>query len=162
MKKNRQFTRLLFFISNFLFILALFIVVFYLSNQLLFLYNISNDIDDDKFYTYNTPKAFNDYTLEQQKNATYYYIDYVEFNNEYLDIIYLNRKGLQTGIPLFYQGMLYFFSLDDINLELNQIYTNNKNLETDEIEYKNYFVDRRVKNYFIDIEVKCPYIYMFS
>lgn len=54
--------------------------------------------------------------------------------------------------------MLYFFSLDDINLELNQIYTNNKNLETDNIKYKNYFNDRSVKNYFIDIEVKCPYI----
>ncbi len=158
MRKKRQLTRFLFLISNFFFIFVLFIVVFYLSSQLLFLYNISNDIDDNKFYTYNTPKAFNDYTEEEQKNATYYYIDYVEVNNEYLDIIYLNKKGLETGIPLFYQGMLYFFSLDDINLELNQIYTNNKKLETDEIKYKNYFNDRIVSNYFIDIEVKYPYI----
>ncbi|MDE5715763.1 MAG: hypothetical protein K2I42_06475 [Anaeroplasmataceae bacterium] len=157
-KKNRQMIHISFIFINFLFIGIIFGVIFILIKQLYPILELSDSIHDSYFYSYNYNEVDKRYSEDQKKDACYYYIDYVEVDEEYLPIIYLNEAAIKNGLPFLYNTTILFFPLNQTNLPKNKIVTNQTSLTTSSIAYLDYFKDKSIKSYFLDLNVEFPYI----
>ena len=158
MNKPVQFEKYLVLFCNTIFIFIIYLVVFIFITEFSIMFKYVNNIDDDKFYIYNFNDVDTGYTVNDNKEASLYFIDYFEVNDEYLQIIYMNDNAVKNGIPIFYENVILFFDVLDENFTENTIYTNDINLKNEKIEYKNYFNDFQIQNFFMDLDVTIPYI----
>lgn len=150
--------------KKYFFIVFLIIFLFvgstsYFLSQSLICSDFNAMINNDYVYSYNN-EFVNDY-YKDDNNACYYaygYIDNGASENE--EILYLNENAFKYGIPYFDKqvNFVYFFKTNNVQLELDKILTNKKNLANNDITYVNYIKDHNIKSVYINFKTNFDYI----
>lgn len=128
--------------------------MFYLISQFIPIANLTNNLHSNDYYVL-TSETYTDKVLseEEKQNKCEYCYDLYSVNGKEYSILIMNEAGFKYGYPysLEQSNCLTVFKFENVNLSLNQIYSNKIEIQNETVTYINFFKEQNIDTLFIKI-----------